>query len=169
VRRLILPVLVALTPLAACGAATPSRGEAVATRGAQAGRVVDRANVLTPEQEAALAVKSAALEAKTGHQLVVVTVASLDGKPIEAYSLALANEWGIGRAGVNDGVLLLVAPNERKVRIEVGLGLPNKLPDAEAARIIEEVILPEFREGRLPEGIAKGADAIAARLSEGGR
>lgn len=150
-----------LAPLGAGGAAAVAQ-----TVPALAGRVVDKAGILSAEQEDALAEKSEALEARTGHQFVIVTLASLDGRTIEEVSLALANGWGIGRKVDDDGVLLIVAPNERKVRIAVGPGLVQAISDGAAATIVQEVILPEFREDRLPEGISKGADAIIARLSE---
>lgn len=168
-RALAGPVLLALALGACGGAAAPSVNQAAAARDpipALTGRVVDNANILSPEQERALSEKSAALEKRTGHQFVIVTLPSLDGRTIESVSLALGNGWKIGRKGYDDGVLLVVAPAERAVRIEVGDGLTRVLSDDAAAKIIQTVILPEFREARLPIGISKGADAIVARLSE---
>lgn len=173
-------ILLALAPLAACGAAAPVANQVAAplvnqtvaqpdALPALTGRVVDNADLLSPEQEAALTKKSAALEARTGHQFVIVTLPSLEGKTIEQVSLGLGNGWKIGRKGHDDGVLLVVAPNERKVRIEVGFGLENTLTDEAASKIIQDVILPEFREARMPQGISKGADAIIARVSEPSR
>lgn len=132
------------------------------------GRVVDAAHLLSPAQQAALAGQSAALEKATGHQFVVVTVPDLGGHPIEAYGRALGNHWRIGRSHENDGVLLLVAPGERKVRIEVGYGLEKALTDPRAAEIIARDILPRFRAGDLPGGIAAGAAAITRTLSPAG-
>jgi uncharacterized protein len=165
----IVSALAALLLLGGCGGATATANqttEASAPLPKLTGRVVDMANILSPGQTAALTEKAAALETRKGHQFVIVTVATLNGQTIEAYSLALGRGWGIGRKGHDDGVLLVVAPGERKVRIEVGYGLERVLRDEDAARIIQETILPEFREGRLPDGISKGADAIIARLSE---
>ncbi len=129
------------------------------------GRVVDAANLLTSADEAALSRKSAVLEGATGHQFVIVTLPSLDGRSIEQVGLALGNGWGIGRKGANDGVLLLVAPNERRVRIEVGCGLETTLTDAEADTIIQQTILPRFRKAEMPKGIAAGAEAIIREIS----
>lgn len=124
------------------------------------GRVVDAAALLPPDDEAAISAKSAALEKTTGHQLVVVTVPSLGGHSIESYGLNLGRTWGIGRKGIDDGVLLIVAPKERKVRIEVGYGLESTLRDEEAGAIIETAILPAFRAKDFPRGVAAGVDGI---------
>jgi uncharacterized protein len=132
------------------------------------GRVVDKADLLAPAQDAALAARSAALEKATGHQFVVVTVADLGGHAIEDYGRTLGNYWHVGRRQANDGVLLLVAPAERKVRIEVGHGLESTLTNARAAAIIARDILPAFRTGDLPGGIAAGAAAIARTLTPAG-
>ena len=104
------------------------------------------------------------LEIRTQHQLVVATVTWLQGKPIESYSLCIANHWAIGRKGVNDGVLFLVAPNERRARIEVGYGLETALTDAEAKTIMDQDILPAFRRGNYPAGIAAGVSGIIAEI-----
>jgi len=132
------------------------------------GRVVDKADLLAPAQEASLSAQSAALEKATGHQFVVVTVPDLGGHPIEDYGLHLGRYWGIGRKQVNDGVLLLVAPNERKVRIEVGYGLETTLSDPRAKTIIDRDILPAFRAGDMPKGIIAGAAAITHTLEPAG-
>lgn len=132
------------------------------------GRVVDRADLLTPAQETSLSAQSAALEKATGHQFVIVTVPDLGGHTIEDYGRTLGNYWHIGRKNVNDGVLLLVAPNERKVRIEVGYGLEKMLSDPRAAEIIAHDILPPFKAGDLPGGIVAGAATITRTLSPAG-
>ena len=132
------------------------------------GRVVDKADLLSPAQEAALSEESAALDKATGHQFVIVTVPDLGGHSIEDYGVYLGRYWGIGRKGVNDGVLLLVAPTERKVRIEVGYGLEKALSDPRAAEIIAHDILPRFKAGDLPGGIVAGAAAITRTLSPTG-
>ncbi len=124
------------------------------------GRVVDKAELLPADSEAALTAKLASHEQRTRHQIVIVTTPSLQGKPIETYSLCLARHWGIGRKGMDDGVMLLVAPNERKVRIEVGYGLEAALKDEEASQIIQDDILPAFLTGDFAGGIIKGADAL---------
>jgi uncharacterized protein len=125
-------------------------------------RVVDRAGILTPTARESLEQSLAAFERKTGHQIVVHTTPSLEGLPIEDYSLRVAEAWKIGQKGLDNGVILTIAPNEREMRIEVGYGLEGVLPDAVAARIIRERITPEFRAGRMDAGIAAGVDAIEA-------
>src|SRR4051812_39115728 len=94
------------------------------------GRVVDQAGVIPADEKAQLEQLLAAHEAKTSNQVVVATVASLEGQSIEDYGVGLGRAWGIGQKGKNNGVILLVAPNERKVRIEVGYGLEGELTDA---------------------------------------
>lgn len=128
------------------------------------GRVVDDANLLPPVSEAALVARLAGFERMTGHQFVILTVPSLDGQTIETLGGRVGRTWGIGRRGIDDGVLLIVAPRERKVRIEVGRGLEMRLPDPFCARIISERILPRFRLGDMAGGIVAGADALLVRL-----
>ena len=153
--------------LAGCGAAAPAKSVAPAGYDfpALSGRVVDAAQLLPPASRAAINEKLAALETRTQHQFVVVTVPGLGGHPIEDYGVTLGRTWGIGRKGINDGVLLIVAPQERKVRIEVGYGLEKALRDEEAKAIIDTAILPAFRAGDYPRGIAAGADGIIREIS----
>jgi len=128
------------------------------------GRVVDAADLLPPEVEARLAAKLEALEAQSQRQLVVATVPDLNGYDIADYGYQLGRFWGLGDQTRNDGALLLVAPNERKVRIEVGYGLEGYLTDALSALIIQNTILPAFRNGDFAGGIEAGTDAIIAQL-----
>lgn len=133
---------------------------------ALSGRVVDAADLLPPDAEARIEQKLAALEAATGgkgrgRQLVVATVPSLDGLEIEDYGYRLGRAWGIGQKESDNGAILLVAPNERKVRIEVGYGLEPVLTDALSKVIIEERIVPRFRAGDFAGGIEDGADTIS--------
>lgn len=128
------------------------------------GRVVDDANLLAAAEEAALAEKLAALEQASSRQLVVATVPDLQGYPIEDYGYRLGRAWGIGQSEANNGTILLVAPNERKVRIEVGYGLEPILTDALSSVIVNQAILPRFREDDYPGGIMAGADAIIEQL-----
>ncbi|MGO4686336.1 TPM domain-containing protein [Brevundimonas sp. 2YAF1] len=128
------------------------------------GRVVDDANLLTPEQEQALTGKLATLEQQTGDQLVVVTLPSLQDQPIEDYGYRLGRAWGIGSKEKDNGALLIVAPVERKVRIEVGYGLEGVLTDALSAQIIQNQILPAFRTGDFAQGIDAGVDAVIGQL-----
>lgn len=129
------------------------------------GRVVDQADLLRPEQEVDLASKSAALEAQTGRQLVIATVTSLEGRPIEDYGYRLGRTWAIGDKDKDDGVILLVAPNEKKVRIETGYGARVFLTDAVSSVIIREAILPRFKAGDFGGGIAAGTDQIIKTMS----
>jgi uncharacterized protein len=130
------------------------------------GRVVDAANLLSPAQEQALTARLAALEADgKGPQFVVATTPTLKGQEIDFYSIDLARAWQIGTKSRGDGVLLLVAPNERKVRIEVGTGLEKRLPDEVCAEIIKTDLLPAFRSGDMAGGIERGVDAIIAQLN----
>lgn len=131
------------------------------------GRVVDEANILSSGAERDLGALLAGHEEATTNQIVVVTLKSLQGRTIEEYGYQLGRHWGIGQAAKNNGVLLIVAPAERKVRIEVGYGLEATLTDAVSKLIIEEVILPEFRAGRMESGIVAGAGRIASVLTGG--
>ncbi|ATQ41196.1 TPM domain-containing protein [Caulobacter mirabilis] len=129
------------------------------------GRVVDDANILSPATEQALTEKLKTLEDTTGRQLVVATLPSLQGYEIEEYGYQLGREWGLGAKDRDDGALLIVAPNERKVRIEVGYGLEPVLTDALSSVIIQSAILPKFRDGDMEGGIVAGTDAILQQLS----
>ncbi len=128
------------------------------------GRVVDDAHVLSPQTQADLTGKLAALEQKTGDQVVVVTLPSLQGYEIEDYGYQLGRAWGIGQKGKNNGALLIVAPNERKVRIEVGYGLEGVLTDAMTSVILQQAVLPKFRAGDVEGGVVAGTDAIIDQL-----
>jgi uncharacterized protein len=129
------------------------------------GHVVDDAGLLSPDQRSGLDAKLAGFESSWGSQLVVVTVKSLQGLTIEEYGLGLGRHWGIGQIGKNDGAMLIVAPNDRAVRIEVGYGLEGVLTDAICSSIIQSDILPAFRAGHMGEGIVAGTDSILTALS----
>jgi uncharacterized protein len=128
------------------------------------GRVIDHGDLISDDRELALATRLEALERDTSDQVVVVTVPDLQGYEIEEYGYQLGRAWGIGQAEKNNGVLLIVAPRERKVRIEVGYGLEPILTDALSALIIQNEILPSFREGHFERGIEQGVDAIDRQL-----
>ena len=128
------------------------------------GRVVDDAHVLTPDIQSDLTSKLAALEAKTGTQLVVVTLPSLQGDDIADYGYQLGRGWGIGQKGKNTGALFIVAPAEKKTRIEVGYGLEPVLTDAMSSVILNSQVLPRFRQGDVPGGVVAGTDAIIQQL-----
>ncbi|HKP26166.1 MAG TPA: TPM domain-containing protein [Dongiaceae bacterium] len=132
------------------------------------GRVVDQAGILNSAEEGRLATKLKNLEDNASIQLVVVTLSSLRGSPIEDWGLTLGRTWGIGQKGKDNGVLLIVAPNDRELRIEVGYGLEGTLPDATANAIIRNVIVPRFKAGDMADGISDGVDAIIAALSGAG-
>jgi uncharacterized protein len=129
------------------------------------GRVVDDANLLSPSERAELETDLKTLEDKSSDQLVLVTVPSLQGYAIEDYGYQLGRHWGIGTKELNNGVLLIVAPNEHKVRIEVGRGLEPTLTDALSKVIIETSILPRFRTGDFAGGIRAGTRDITNVLT----
>ncbi|EPR16237.1 methanol dehydrogenase [Sphingobium indicum IP26] len=129
------------------------------------GRVVDDAALLSSQQEQALTDKLAALERQSGRQLVVATLPDLQGYDISDYGYRLGRAWGIGDKEKNEGALLIVAPNERKVRIEVGYGLEGIMTDALSSQIIRNAITPRFKAGDLPGGIDAGVDAIGKLLT----
>jgi uncharacterized protein len=129
------------------------------------GRIVDQANVIPVETRNALEPKLIDLETKTGIQLVVATVSSLQGEEIEPYANQLFNTWKLGEKTKNNGVLLLVAPNERRVRIEVGYGLEGTLTNALAKIIITDAIAPRFKAGDFGGGVSRGVDDIITVLT----
>lgn len=128
------------------------------------GRVTDAAGILTPEVRAGLDAKLEALEKTTTIQLVVATVPDLQGYEIDEYGYQLGRAWGIGQKGTNNGALLIVAPNDKKVRIEVGYGLEGVLTDALTSQIIRRNIIPSFKAGDMAGGVSAGTDALVALL-----
>lgn len=126
------------------------------------GRVVDQANLLSPATERELTAKLEQHEQATSNQVVVVTLRSLQGYDISEYGYQLGREWEVGQKGRDNGVVLIIAPAERKVRIEVGYGLEGTLTDALSKNIIETVITPHFRKGDMEGGIREGTLAILA-------
>lgn len=129
------------------------------------GRIVDAANVIPPATKAALETKLKELEDKSGIQLVVASVKSLDGSDIETYANGLFRAWKLGEAKKNNGVLLLVAPNERKMRIEVGYGLEGTLTDALSKIILTSAVAPRFKAGDYGAGVERGVEGIIEVLS----
>ncbi len=129
------------------------------------GRVVDNAELLTPEQEATLSARAEALERQTGTQFVIVTVPSMGGRSTADYALALANHWQLDR---NNGVLLLIAQSERQIRIAVGDRLTSAFSGPDAQAIIDREMVPAFRESRFFEGIDRASQAIATRVARAG-
>src|ERR1700734_2686984 len=131
---------------------------------ALSGRVVDQAGVMTAESRSDVEAKLKDLEDKSGIQLVVATVKSLQGSDIETYANQLFRFWKLGEAKKNNGVLLLVAPSEHKVRIEVGYGLEGTLTDALSSVIITSAITPRFKANDYSGGIERGVDGIISVL-----
>ena len=156
IAALIAAATLALTLLFAAALAAPP---------ALTGRVVDQADILDAGTEAALTARLDDLEAKSRIQLVVATVASLDGADIETYANRLFRDWKLGTVEKNNGVLLLVAPNDRRVRIEVGYGLEGVLTDALSKIIIANAVTPRFKAGDFNGGVTRGVDDIVTVLT----
>ncbi|MBN9318546.1 MAG: methanol dehydrogenase [Caulobacterales bacterium 68-7] len=153
--------------LGACAVALVWIGAAFAapTFPALTGRVVDEAGILSPQTEAALTAKLDTLERESGRQLVVATLPSLQGYDIADYGYQLGRSWGIGDQKADNGALLIVAPTERKVRIEVGYGLEPVLTDAMSSVILQGQVLPRFKAGDMEGGVVAGVDSIAQQLA----
>jgi uncharacterized protein len=126
------------------------------------GRVNDLARMLPPESLQRLEQRLAAFERETSNQVVVLTLPSLQGDDIDQFSIRVADAWKIGQKGRDNGILLVIAQAERKVRIEVGLGLQGVLPDITAGRIIRDVMRPYLKSGNYDQGISAGVDSIIA-------
>ena len=164
-RALLLPLLWAA--LAGCSDAPAQQtaaSDGPADFPALTGRVVDTADLIAPEMEGALAGRLAELEKNTTDQVVIVTVPALGERDIADYARDLGNHWGIGRKDRDNGVLLLVAPSEKRVRIAVGEGLEPVLTDARAQEILDERMLPAFREGDYEGAIVGGTEAVVETL-----
>jgi uncharacterized protein len=129
-------------------------------------RVTDLTATLTSDQRAALEQKLAGLEARKGSQVAVLLVPTTQPETVEQYAIRVFDQWKLGRKGVDDGVLLLVAKNDRKLRIEVGYGLEGAIPDAIAKRVVDEDIVPLFKQGNFYGGISAGTDRVS-KLIEG--
>lgn len=142
-------------------AAAPLKAELPAR---PAGPILDAADILPAESEARLDQRLRAYNQKTGRAVMVVTVRSLDGEDIATYGPALGRAWGVGGKESDQGLILLVAPTERKLRIEVGYGLEQFMPDVLAGRIVRDVIRPRFKADDYPGGINAGIDAIITQL-----
>jgi len=128
------------------------------------GRVNDMAGILSPDTVTRLESALAAFEASDSTQVVVLTVPSLEGDTIEGFSIKTAQKWGIGQKGKDNGALLVVSKGDREVRIEVGRGLEGSLTDALSGRIIDHVIVPEFKKGDFNAGVEQGVEKIMAAV-----
>ncbi len=154
-RRIRVFIIAAISVLMAASAyAAPSFP-------ALSGQVVDQAHVLTSDQVTLLTNKLATYQQQSGHQVAIATVSSLQGLDIRDYGYQLGRAWGLGQKGKDDGVLVLVAPNEHKTSIEVGYGLEGDLTDATSSVIISHAMLPKFRSGDYFGGLWAGTDDIA--------
>jgi len=158
-RRMIAVALAGLATLAAT--LSPAWADAFPQL---TGRVVDDAHVLQPAEVSSLDAKLAGLEAQSQRQVVVVTVPSLGGEDIDDYSNKLFRAWGIGNKQRNDGLLLVIAPTDRKVRIEVGYGLEGIVTDAISFLIIRHDLAPRFKAGDYAGGINAAVDALITQL-----
>ena len=162
-REARLPVFYRLVPfLLACLAALTAFAADVPYL---SGRVVDNAEILSGETKKALTAQLKAHEAETTNQIAVLTVPSLEGESIESYAEQVFNTWKLGQKGKDNGVLVLVAPNERRMRIEVGYGLEGTLTDVAASRIVRNVMTPRFKEGNFDAGVAEGVQAVIGQLT----
>ena len=124
------------------------------------GRINDYANLISPDTEGRLDAQLSQLETEKGNQVVVLTIDSLQGEVLEDYTIRVAETWKLGRSEFDDGALLLIVKNDRKMRIEVGYGLEPTLTDVKSKRILDNIITPKFRAGDFDGGIASGVDAI---------
>ena len=167
--RVAAVLALALAPLVALAqvAGWEQTTEGLAPIPALSARVTDLTATLAPAERQALEAKLAAWEQQTGNQLAVLLVPSTQPEPIEAYSIRVAEAWKIGRKGQDNGALLLVAKNDRKLRIEVGYGFEGVLTDATSKRIIAETITPLFRQGQFAAGINAGVDRIIGVVGKG--
>jgi uncharacterized protein len=159
---LAIPARLLLTVWLALFAVAPAAAQQFP---ALSGRVVDAANILSAETETALTARLEALETQSQRQLVVATIPDLEGYDVADYGYRLGRAWGIGDKDRNDGVILLIAPNERRMRIEVGYGLEPVLTDALSAEIIRNEITPRFRDGDFDGGVTAGVEAIARQIT----
>ncbi|HKU70946.1 MAG TPA: YgcG family protein [Burkholderiales bacterium] len=155
-RALLAAALLLLAPLARADVAVPQLRT----------RVTDLTSTLSGEQSKTLEGKLAALETKKGSQVAVLLLPTTQPETIEQYAIRVFDQWKLGRKGVDDGVLLVIAKNDKRLRIEVGRGLEGAIPDAYAKRIIDEDIAPHFRKGDFYGGVSAGVDRIA-KLVEG--
>jgi len=161
-RVLAASCLAALVFYSIAGPADPASAMEVPYLG---GRVNDLAELLSAASESAIEKRLEELEQSTGAQVAVLTVPSLEGEVLEDYSLRVAETWKLGRGKFDDGALLLIARDERQMRLEVGYGLEGTIPDAYAKRILDEIIRPRFRTGDFDGGISAAVDVIAGLVS----
>ena len=158
---LLVRVLLALSAMVLALAGTMAHAELPAR---PSGPILDAADIIPAPEEAALDRKLRDYNMRTGRALMVVSVTSLEGEDVATYANNLGHAWGVGGKETDQGLIFLVAPTERKVRIETGYGVEQYLPDVLASRIIREQVTPKFKAGDMPGGITAGIDAITAQL-----
>lgn len=151
-KRIIITVILLLLPLPVLALDVPRL----------TGRVNDYAGMLSPDATARIEQKLAGFERDQSTQIVVLTIPSLQGDDIDQFAIRVADQWKIGQKGKDNGVILILAQAERKVRIEVGMGLQGVLPDITAGRIIRDVMRPYLKNNNFDQGIEAGVDAIMA-------
>ena len=154
IRSVTLVLILTILPLVSLAKEVPYLG----------GRVNDLAGMIDDASQAQMETALEQLETDTGSQLVVLTVPNLEGAVLEDYTLEVASTWQLGRKGTDDGVLVLVAKEERRIRIEVGYGLEGAIPDVTAKRIIDGLMTPRFREGNFTGGITEATEALAGLI-----
>jgi uncharacterized protein len=161
--------LAALLPLASAAQSPPWEGgsDGLKPIPSLTARVTDLTSTLSVGERQALEAKLASFESASGAQVAVLIVPTTAPEPIEAYSIRVADAWKVGRKGRDDGVLFLVAKDDRRMRLEVGYGLEGMIPDAIARRIVSEDVAPKFRDGRYAAGIDAGVDRIVAIVEKG--
>ncbi len=156
-RRWFICLLLCLSPMLAVAGAGSNAVEVPALTA----RVTDLTATLSAEQQAALEAKLAAFESHKGSQIAILIVPTTQPEAIEQYAIRVVDQWQLGRKDVDDGVLVLLSKDDRKVRIEVGYGLEGVLPDVIAKRIIENVMIPQFKQGDYYAGLDAGIDSVA--------
>ena len=165
--RVVAALLLAFAASLACAQAWEAGTDGLMPIPPLRARVTDLTNTLSTAEAQSLEAKLAAWEQQSGNQLAVLLVPSTKPEPIEAYSIRVADAWKIGRKGQDNGALLIVAKDDKKVRIEVGYGFEGVLTDATSRRIIAETIAPFFRQGQFAQGINAGVDQIIAVVNKG--
>ncbi|MCT2400727.1 TPM domain-containing protein [Novosphingobium mangrovi (ex Huang et al. 2023)] len=168
--RILLAILPLLLLAGGCGGGANQASAAASSQSASdtlrlQGRVTDAANILAADVERRLSARLQRLEEATGHQMVVVTTPSLGGEDIATYTRALGNRRGVGRKDYDDGIIVLIAPQERKTRIAVGYGLEKVLTDAACAEVIRDDMIPHFRKGNFASGVEAAVASLSAKLS----
>ncbi|HWR00998.1 MAG TPA: TPM domain-containing protein [Chlorobaculum sp.] len=131
---------------------------------ALSGRVNDYASMISPQARVDINAKLKALEESESTQIVILTIPSLEGEPIENFSIRVAEAWKIGQKGKDNGILLIVSKNDRKIKIEVGYGLEGRLTDLQSGRIINDIVKPAFKSGDVDAGFIAGVDALIASV-----